>query len=126
LTHETSNLYKMTLNSNLTTIGMLYEDTDHVYDTMHDLVGMDVGARMAPMYIGPLFAHVGYNRSTTPSPPAGPFDSSVVAQLLTTCVPLTLREELTESKMSSMVANSLVYRRRPVDCAMLGKKCVAR
>jgi hypothetical protein len=44
---------------------------------------------------------------------------AVLAQLMTTCVPLTTRVELTAENLDDLTAANLVYRRAPIDCAML-------
>ena len=43
----------------------------------------------------------------------------VLSDIMTTCVPLTNRVELTEDTLDDLTAASLVYRHAPIDCAML-------
>jgi hypothetical protein len=97
-------------------LGLPYEGTSAMFDTMHDMSGVLVGARVSLLGLGSGQTIAGYLTNGSSSVVV---NEAQLAPLLTTCVPLTFRKTITSASVGADVESSIVYRRLPVDCVSL-------
>lgn len=102
-------------------LGLPVEDTDRVLSEIADIRGIQRGLRASLVGLPAGFVHVGFNAT-----PANQHlvSTSALARMMVSCVPLTFRVKLDAASMPSMVASNLVYRRRPMDCAILASNAI--
>lgn len=127
-------LYRVDISGTpFTAIGMPYLDTNRVYTDMHENRGIATGLRASVVKLvvhgtrssssssSPIITnmlHAGYDVDDTSEINVQVSQRSLSA-LMTTCVPLTTRVEVSEDTLDDLTAINLVYRRSPIDCAML-------
>lgn len=114
-THVDTDLYSV--NVSIVVIGLPWEDTNHIFADMHENKGIDLGLRGSVRGLPESVIHVGWEATSTATSVPIPLDTQTT--LLRTCVPITTKVMISQATIEDHIQSDTVYRRSPVDCAML-------